>query len=178
MNRSGAGAVSGGSSGLGTLLFLHQTNGICLDFSPKTIVLGLATDFNLKHKQVHLGGRSTKELEGERHASNTHHPLPLPLRRGFENTWLYRNASGHVDRTEKASAQIASHNYYGSARHLSGYEELAEGPGSGWKSVSPGNLTNLEGFFFVTLLGIFMQIHVKRKIWVNLSVSAWTEFWL
>lgn len=53
-----------------------------------------------------------------------------------------------MDRTEKASAQIASHDYYGSARHVSGYEELAEGPGRGWKSVSPGNLTNLELLFF------------------------------
>lgn len=51
----------------------------------------------------------------------------------------------------------ASRDSRGSAGHTAGFEELQEGPGSGRKSVSPGNVPNLKEFP-VTLLGIFMQV--------------------
>lgn len=90
-----------------------------------------------------------EESVGGRNASD-----PPPHSRSEE---ILKTLKSTETRAVTCRDTTASRDSRGSAGHTAGFEELQEGPGSGRKSVSPGNVPNLKEFP-VTLLGIFMQV--------------------
>lgn len=116
--------VSGGKLVLrvATFLFIKHTK-ICesLDCSQMTTVLALATTFNPKHNQTHLGEKGKKCV--------TYSP-PATSPGDFENAGVHKDAGGNTDQKEKTSVSIAYQDGYGSARRRTRYKEPAEGPGS------------------------------------------------
>lgn len=89
-----------------------------------------------------------EESAGRRNASDPPHSRSEEILKTLKST---------ETRAVTCRDTTASRDSRGSAGHTAGFEELQEGPGSGRKSVSPGNVPNLKEFP-VTLLGIFMQV--------------------